>query len=99
MAHDSGPAREALDAETIDALRAALEQYAATPSRANTLAEVLRRISKEAHEKSVLPEHLLMVVKDVWNSLPSVRGMSEPADQVKLLQRVVTMAIKEYYAA
>jgi len=27
-----------------------------------------------------------------------VRGMSEPSEQIPLLQRVVTMCIKEYYA-
>lgn len=98
MAHDSGPGPAVLTAKTIEAVRSALEQYADTPVSGNGLQSVLRNLAKEARDKSVLPEQLLVVVKDVWFSLPSVRGMSDPGDQVELLQRVVTMCIKEYYA-
>jgi hypothetical protein len=37
-------------------------------------------------------------LKDIWYALPSVHGIQEPIDQTRLLQRVVTMCIKEYYA-
>jgi hypothetical protein len=55
-------------------------------------------MAAEARSKSIPPEQLLVVLKDIWYSLPGVRGMSEPVEQVRLLQRVVTMCIKEYYA-
>ena len=45
----------------------------------------------------MLPEQLLGVLKSMWHSLPSVRAISDSSDQVRLLQRVVTMCIKEYY--
>jgi hypothetical protein len=97
MAHDSSPGRRVLAAETIEAVRSALVQYIGAPLRTNELRDALRRMAAEAHEKSILPEQLLVALKGVWYSLPGVQSMSEPADQSRLLQRVVTMCIKEYY--
>ncbi|MES2176599.1 MAG: hypothetical protein V4550_01945 [Gemmatimonadota bacterium] len=99
MAHDSSqipPSR--LNAETVDALRAALRQYLSNGLSPSPLQLALFRVASEAREKSMLPEQLLIVLKDIWNALPEVRAMSDPADQVRLLQRVVTMCIKEYYS-
>jgi hypothetical protein len=47
----------------------------------------------------MLPEQLLVVLKDVWSSLPEVRSMTNTREQINLLQRVVTMCIREYYSA
>jgi MoxR-like ATPase len=98
MAHDSTPNPARLDDNTLDALRAALVQYVATPAGGDALRSALRALASEARTKSVPPEQLLVALKDVWHSLPDVRAMSEQADQIRLLQRVVTMCIKEYYA-
>jgi hypothetical protein len=98
MAHDSSPGPVLLAAETIEAVRGALVQYVDAPLHMNGLRTALHDMAAEAHSKSILPEQLLVVLKDIWYALPSVRAMDEPADQVRLLQRVVTMCIKEYYA-
>ena len=45
-----------------------------------------------------MPEQLLIVLKDIWSGLPEVRSMSDARAQTSLLQRVVTMCIKEYYS-
>jgi hypothetical protein len=45
-----------------------------------------------------LPEQLLVTLKDVWYSLPSVGAMRDPATKIRMLQSVVTICIKEYYA-
>ena len=97
MAHDSTPGPGALDPETIDAVRSALVQYVATPADSELLRRALDAMAAEAHEKSILPEQLLIVLKDVWNSLPSVRAMSDPSEQIRLLQRAVTICIRAYY--
>ena len=47
----------------------------------------------------MLPEQLLVVLKDIWSGLPEVRSMTNSREQIRLLQRVVTMCIKEYYSA
>jgi hypothetical protein len=97
MAHDSaqGPS---LSEETIEAVRSALVHYVETPEAGERLRHALRRMTFEARGRYMLPEQLLIVLKDVWYSLPSVRRIAEPGDQIRLLQGVVTMCIKEYYA-
>jgi hypothetical protein len=55
-------------------------------------------VATEAREKAILPEHLLMILKDMWSALPGVRNMPETSQQVRVQQRVVTMCIKEYFS-
>jgi hypothetical protein len=99
MAYDAGqtpPGR--LDNGTTDAVRTALQDYlAASPSAEPRLQQALLAMAAEAREKAILPEHVLVALKDLWNCLPEVRSMTNSAEQVRLLQRVVTMCIKEYY--
>ena len=100
MAYDSSqtpPSR--LDQDTIDSVRAALRQYLSEGTSSRDLQSALVRMAAEAREKLILPEHLLITLKDVWNGLPEVRAISETSEQVRLQQRVVTMCIKEYYSA
>jgi hypothetical protein len=78
-------------------VRTALERYVDAPSRAADLRDALNVMAHEAREKAIFPEHLLVVLKDIWHALPNVRAVSDPEEQVRMLQRVVTMCIKEYY--
>lgn len=97
MAHDSSSRPLALTEETIAAVRSAIVEYVHAPERGDGLGAALRVMAAEARNRSMLPEQLLVVLKDIWYSLPSVRTMSDASEQVRLLQRVVTMCIKEYY--
>jgi hemoglobin-like flavoprotein len=100
MAHDSSqtpPSR--LDDESVDAVRLALRAYLLNSQDPSALQASLFRIAAEARERAILPEQLLIVLKEAWGSLPEVRSMTDTRQQVSLLQRVVTMCIKEYYGA
>ena len=99
MAHDSShtpPSR--LDDDTVATVRAALRAYLTNSDYPAALKDALLRMSAEARERAVLPEQLLVMLKDVWGTLPEVRAMTDAGEQVRLLQRVVTMCIKEYYS-
>ena len=99
MAFDSGhtpPSR--LDDDTVAAVRDALRLYLADDSDSSTLQRALLRMSTEAREKEMHAEQLLVLLKDTWSALPEVRAMTDTTGQVRLLQRVVTMCIKEYYS-
>ena len=99
MAHDSSqPPPSRLDAETVEALREALRRYLSDGLLQEPLRAALMQIATEAREKDILPEQLLIALKDVWYALPEVRAMTDQSDQVRLLQRVVTMCIREYYS-
>ena len=100
MAYDSSftpPSR--LDAETVSAVRDALRAYLGQEAEPSTLQRALLRMSTEAREKDIHAEQILVVLKDVWSGLPEVRAMTDAGAQMLLLQRVVTMCIKEYYSA
>jgi hypothetical protein len=99
MAFDAGhtpPSR--LDDATVAAVRDALREYLADGSRSGPLQAALLRMSTEARERDMRAEQLLVLLKDSWSALPEVRAMTDNAEQVRLLQRVVTMCIKEYYS-
>ncbi len=99
MAHDSSHVPPGqLDQATIAALQSALRDYVAVGA-SSSLPESLVLLADEAREKHILPEQLLIVLKDLWNSLPEVRAMTDSRQHARLLERVVTMCIKEYYSA
>jgi hypothetical protein len=99
MAHDSSPPPAAgLAEETVTRARVALTRYLESPDRAgDELRDALDLMATEARSKAMLPEQLLVVLKDVWYALPEVRSLEDSGAQIRLLQRVVTMCIKEYY--
>jgi hypothetical protein len=98
MAQDSSPTPPGgLAEETTDAVRAALVHYLRAPASPNQLRDALNRMADEARTKAILPEHLLVTLKQLWSSLPEVRSIGDVDEQTRMLQRVVTMCIREYY--
>lgn len=97
MAHDSSPGPGGLAPETIEAVRSALIQYVDAPARGDRLQAALHAMAAEARAKAILPEQLLIVLKDIWYSLPAVQASGASSEHVRLMQRVVSLCIKEYY--
>ena len=100
MAFDSSqtpPSR--LDEGIVSDVRAALRAYIADSAQPAPLQRALVALSGEARAKAVLPEHVLLVLKDMWHGMPEVRAMQDGSEQVRMLQRVVSMCIREYYSA
>jgi hypothetical protein len=98
MAHDSTPGPADLDPQTVEAVRAALVDYVAGSDIGDRLRIALHAMAADARAKAVFPEKLLVLLKEMWYSLPGVQHVREQTDQLRLLQRVVTLCIKEYYA-
>jgi hypothetical protein len=98
MAPDSTPDEPELSQATIDALQAALQKYLVDTDQVTALQPALRRIASEAREKKMRAVMLLILLKDVWFALPQIRRMPEGEGQNRLLQRVVTLCIREYYS-
>ncbi len=98
MAHEWSPESPAsISDETITALRSALVSYVQDPSQAGQLRPVLQRLADEAHGKAIVAEQVLILLKQVWYTLPNTHELPSSEDRVHLLQRVVTMCIREYY--
>ncbi len=97
MAYDSTPVPPEVSAERVDALRRALASYVHLPHAEQTLSSALRSVAEEAHAKSITAEQLLMLLKHIWYALPQLRDVPSNEERVELLQRVVTICIREYY--
>lgn len=96
MAEESSPGPGVLNDETIATLRLALLHFAEHSDDGN-LRDALRLASAEARATGIPPEQVLTTLKALWYETPNLRGAAGP-DHVRLLQRVVTMCIKEYYS-
>ena len=98
MAYDSSqPPSGRLDDASLDAVRLALRAYLCDPDDVSALQASLLLVSSEARARNIMPEQLLVMLKELWSTLPEVRAMTDTSQQVRLLQRVVTMCIREYY--
>ncbi len=80
-------------------LRTALTEQLKRPDGPTPeLASLLRQVAQQAREQSIPPEKLIVVFKQLWNSLvESLRPQN--ADQYeRVRQRLVTLCIQAYYA-
>jgi len=80
-------------------LRTALiEQLKRPDGPTQEIAALLRKVAREAHDQDVKPEQLIIIFKQLWNSLAeSLRPQN--SDQYELVrQRLVTLCIQAYYA-
>lgn len=100
MAHTSDSPPPALDAETVTAVRAVLARYVREGDHSAELRDLLMRIAAEARAKGIMAERLLVLLKEIWGSLPEVRHAERPAagEQNALLQQLITRCIQQYYA-
>jgi uncharacterized membrane protein YccC len=104
MQHDMGPMPpNALAHETVDSVRRALERYLLSRAPAGSdvapeLRSALHSLAQEAKVKAVAPEQLLITLKGVWRSLPDVESARDHAERTRILQGLVTICIKEYFA-
>lgn len=99
MAHDSSSPRPNLSATAIAGLEEALAAFLADQSDGSSLESALRTLTVEAREKQVHAEQLLIVLKDVWFSLPQIRETPLGGPQNAMLQRVITQCIRQYYSS
>jgi seryl-tRNA(Sec) selenium transferase len=97
MVPGSTPNRPELSADSIAALKSALNAYA-VDNDLRALQSALRLLASEAREKAIHAEQLLVVLKDAWFSLPQVAQAPQGDEQNRQLQRVVTVCIREYYS-
>ena len=99
MAHDSNPTPQPrLSEETITRLRGALTSFAGDPVETTELRDTLCAMAREARQKQIRAEHVLIALKEVWGELPEVRFAHDSREQTRALQQVVTLCIREYYA-
>jgi hypothetical protein len=99
MAHTSDSPPPALDADTVAAVRTTLTRYVREGNHTAELRELLMRVAAEARAKGIMAERLLVLLKEIWGSLPEVRQAERAriTEQNTLLQQLITRCIQEYY--
>ena len=87
-----------LEAETLEALRGVMQRAVRRGDHPQELQDVLTLAAAEARTKNIQAEQLLVMMKELWYSLPDVRGAGDSGRQTELLQELVSRCISEYYA-
>jgi hypothetical protein len=98
MAFDQTPSAPNLEPKTVDAIRAVLAKSIADGNHSDELKELLCTAAREARDKGILAERLLIILKDVWYSLPKLSSAPSSAAEHRLLQELISRCIHEYYA-
>ncbi|HEX3534570.1 MAG TPA: hypothetical protein VHT23_10140 [Gemmatimonadaceae bacterium] len=80
-------------------LRTALiEQLKRPDGPTQELSILLRKVGQEAHDKDIKPEQLIIIFKQLWNSLAESLRPQNPDQYDLVRQRLVTLCIQAYYA-
>jgi hypothetical protein len=80
-------------------LRAAVtEQLKQADGPTPELAKLLKKISREARQSNILPEELIIIFKELWNSLTELLRPKNADQYEHIRQRLVTLCIQAYYA-
>jgi hypothetical protein len=86
------PSREALAL-----LRGALSRYIADREDEKPVCEALNVLAREAQERKLYAEHMLIAFKQVWGDMPEVHAIPAEAERRRLLDRLVKLCIDTYY--
>ena len=97
MAFDRMPTAR-LEVDTVDALRMAMQRALRRGDPGQELQDVLSRAANEARDKDIHAEQLLVILKNLWYSLPDLRSMQDTDRQTELLQKLISHCITQYYS-
>ena len=80
-------------------LQAALTEQLKRPNGPTPeLTKLLKRVGAEARAKNVKPEQLIVIFKQLWNSLAESLRLQNPEQHEHMRQTLVTLCIQAYYA-
>ena len=80
-------------------LEAALVAQVKEPDRpTQDLTRLLKKVGAEARQKNVKPEELIVIFKQLWNSVIESMRPQYPDQQEQMRQKLVTLCIQAYYA-
>ena len=87
-------------AATLALLRAALGTYLRSRQSADdeaAVCEALEELAREAQERHLHGEHVLLALKEVWHDMTEVAAIGDRRERQRLLGRLVTLCIDVYY--
>ena len=100
MAYDSRstPERRRLSAETVSELRRAVLLFWTAPQAADSqLGSAMDGLVREARERSLRAEEVLVEVKSVLAALPELEAPERRMESARFREQLITRCIKAYY--
>jgi hypothetical protein len=80
-------------------LRTALTEQLRQPERPTPeLSNLLKRVASEARQKGVRAEEVIVIFKQLWNSLAESMRPQNVDQYERIRQNLVTLCIQAYYA-
>jgi hypothetical protein len=98
MAFDRNSGASALDPVIATELRMALSRSVQSGNHGEELKMLLARAAGDARAKGLQAEQLILVLKDMWHSLPQLSTQPGNETQTRLLQQLIARCIQAYYA-
>jgi hypothetical protein len=88
----------AISEQTLSELREALTRHSRRREDDTTdLRRLLFSFAREARAHNLGPEKLLVIFKNIWNGIPDVHSAGDRTEKGRMLERLVTICIEEYY--
>ena len=82
----------------VELRKALTEQLQQPDGPTPELASILRKVGREARVNGFPPEELIVVFKELWNSLAESLRPQDGVRYEHIRQRLVTLCIQAYYA-
>lgn len=101
MAHDPVHAAKTFPGASEDAfhpLRTAIEQRLRGADVTDDLRDALRALQRQARERALFVEDILVPLRALLQSLPEVQRLEDAQERTRLMERIITMCVEEYYA-
>ena len=98
MAFYRPPSSPNLDPTTVEQLRTTLGRSIVNGNHQAELRGLLCTAAEQARDRGIQAERLLIILKDIWYSLPEVASARPPGVENELLQELISRCIQEYYS-
>ncbi len=84
--------------ETLELVRIALTRYlAGEMGDEREVCDALAVMAKEAHDRQLHAEDMLIAFKSVWYAMPQVNAIADRAEQQRILSRLTQLCIDVFY--
>lgn len=86
-----------IPAEAVEQLRDCIGSRKNVQKASSKLRAAVAVMGRDAHKSNVVPERFVISIKELCHSLPEYERMRGSRERAVFLDRVVTLAIEEYY--
>ena len=102
MTDESSPTSEPprlFPPSTVDAVRDAIVDHLRQPATGtDALHDALRLMARDAQSCGLRAEQVIIALKQLWGTIPEVQNATDRQVRSRLLERLITHCIHEYYA-